>query len=930
MSGDGPEANNPADSVRHDDGVEEEAAVAARSADLGANAYLRAMLDDNFLEYASYVIKDRAIPDVDDGLKPVQRRILWSLHRIDDGKTHKVANVIGDTMKFHPHGDASIGDALVVLANKEYFIRKQGNYGNIFTGHPAAAPRYIECSLSDLGREVLFNDDITRLVDSYDGRNKEPVVLPVKVPALLMLGSYGIAVGMRTQILPHNFGELLHAQIAELHGEEYVLYPDFLQGGLMEIGDYNDGNGRINLRARIEIDGRKLVIREIPATTTTEALIASIERAAEKGKIKIASINDFTAEKVEIEVVPTRGYEPKKALRALYMYTDCAVSVSVNMMVICDGFPREMSVHGVLKRNTEKLLEYLRKELEIELGKLEDQFHAKTLTQIFIENRIYKRIEECDSETAVRDEVRAGLAPFAHLVRREITDDDIARLLTIQIGRISRFSIEKNQTELRGILERIDLAKRHLRHLREYAVSYLEGLLKKYEPLYPRRTEICGHFEKIDRQSTALNNIRIGWDRKNGYIGTGIKSDDVILCNEFDHLLQMSRDGRYKITELPPDKLFVGRLYDCRRHDPAVEFGVIYRDAKSGKCYGKRCAIESFVKEREYRICPAGCRLELLTPRVDAVYRLSLSGNGEKSMDLNLLELPMRSPRARGVLVCGKVLNKITYERYLSPEEVEEARRNARGVDDSAGDEARPAPSGGAESEAKSSPEPERGGSADGAVTAKEPSSPAADPQAAPVDDADRSGGTAAVPTGGGDGDENMDEERADAGPAAGDDGRRGDGKIPADPYGETESSAGPDSASEQGALAEDVEAADPRATSPSVSEQETASPGVENDQTGEPAAVSSGGDGAENTGGGIADVGSPSDSDGQPVNEKTPAARDGGAESARRDDGGSSGESAGAAAAGQDGAVAAPDAERGADDSDPEDLGIVQPEFGF
>ncbi len=667
----------PAAPEKIDDDAENGAAATARSTDLGTNAYLRAMLDDNFLEYASYVIKDRAIPDVDDGLKPVQRRILWSLHRIDDGKTHKVANVIGDTMKFHPHGDASIGDALVVLANKEYFIHKQGNYGNIYTGHPAAAPRYIECSLSDLGREVLFNNDITELVDSYDGRNQEPVVLPVKVPALLMLGSYGIAVGMRTQIMPHNFAELLRAQIAELHGEEYELYPDFLQGGLMDVAEYDDGNGKINLRARIEIDGRKLIIREIPATTTTEGLIASIEKAADKGKIKIASINDFTAEKVEIEIVPTRGYDPQKALRALYMYTDCSVSISVNMMVICDGRPREMSVHSVLKRNTEKLLEYLRRELEIELGKLEDQFHAKTLAQIFIENRIYKRIEECASEEAVYAEVHAGLAPFRHLVRREITDEDVARLLTIQIGRISRFSIEKNQKELREILEEIDRVNRHLRHLREYAVSYLEGLLKKYGPLYPRRTEICDHFEKIDRRAAALNNIRIGWDRKNGYIGTGIKSDDMIICNEFDHLLQVTKDGTYKITDLPPDKLFVGRLYDCRRHDPALEFGVIYRDVKSGKCYGKRSVIGSFIKDREYSLCPGGCRLELLTPRTDAVYQLRFGGRGAKSEELNLLTLPQRTPRARGILVGGKNLSKIIHLRYLEPEEAEALRRAA-------------------------------------------------------------------------------------------------------------------------------------------------------------------------------------------------------------------------------------------------------------
>ena len=283
------------------------------------NAYFRAMMNRYFLDYAAYVIKDRAIPDVDDGLKPVQRRILWVLHEVDDGRTHKAANIVGNTMHYHPHGDASIGDAMVVLANKEYFITKQGNFGNIFTGSPAAAPRYIECSLSPLGREVLFSDEITELVDSYDGRSKEPVVLPVKIPSLLMLGSDGIAVGMATKIMPHNFNELLQAQIAALRGEPFELYPDFLQGGLMDVREYADGNGKIVLRAKIEIDGRELVIREIPATTTTESLVASIEKAAEKNKIRVSSINDYTAENVEIRVVPMRGADPEKTLQALYM-----------------------------------------------------------------------------------------------------------------------------------------------------------------------------------------------------------------------------------------------------------------------------------------------------------------------------------------------------------------------------------------------------------------------------------------------------------------------------------------------------------------------------------------------------------------------------------------------------------------------------------
>ena len=636
-----------------------------------SNDYFRAMMDRNFLEYASYVIKDRAIPDVDDGLKPVQRRILWALYEAYDGRTHKAANIIGNAMHFHPHGDASIGDALVVLANKEYYITKQGNFGNIFTGSPAAAPRYIECSLSPLAYEVLFNNDITELVDSYDGRSREPVTLPAKVPSLLMLGSDGIAVGMATRIMPHNFNELLEAEIAVLRGEPFELYPDFQQGGLMDVREYNDGNGKITLRAKIEIDGRRLVVREIPATTTTESLIASIEKAAEKNKIKISSVTDYTAEQVEIEIVPTRGYDPEKTLQALYMYTDCAVSISVNLTVIRDSRPVQMSVSEVLKRNTAKLLDYLRQELEIDLGRQEELFHAKTLAQIFFENRIYKRIEECGSEAEEYAEVHAGLAPFRHLLRRDVTDADVDKLLALPVRRISRFDIEKNQRELAEILAKMEEIRKNLGSLKKYAINYLKRLLEKYGKNYPRRTEI-EHFEKIDRREAALNNIKVGWDRRNGYIGTSIKSDDILACNEFDRFLCVEKSGAYKVIALPPEKLFIGKLYDFRKYDAATEFGVVYRETRSGKYYGKRSSIGGFILDKEYTLCPHGCKLELLTPRADAIYTLTLAGarGRQEQQELNLMELPARTPKARGILIASKALMKITHERYLTEEEL--------------------------------------------------------------------------------------------------------------------------------------------------------------------------------------------------------------------------------------------------------------------
>ena len=655
----------------------------------GSNAYFRAMMDKNFLEYAAYVIKDRAIPDVDDGLKPVQRRILWVLHQIDDGRTHKAANVIGNAMHFHPHGDASIGDALVVLANKEYFIHKQGNFGNILTGSPAAAPRYIECSLSPLGRETLFSDEITELVDSYDGRSREPVVLPVKIPSLLMLGSDGIAVGMATRIMPHNFNELLQAQIATLRGEPFELFPDFLQGGLMDASEYLDGNGKITLRARIDIDGRELVIRELPATTTTESLIASIERAAEKNKIKISGIHDHTAQNVEIRIMPTRGYDPEKARQALYMYTDCSVSISVNLTVIRDRRPVQMSVTEVIHRNTEKLLLYLRRELELALERQEGLFHAKTLAQIFFENRIYKRIEECRTQEEEYAEVEAGLAPFLDRLRRELTREDIDRLLALPVRRISRFDIEKNQRELKEILDEMKRLRRHLAHLKEFAISYLEDLIAKYGAAYPRRTEI-EHFDKIDRTKAALNNIKVGWDRRNGYVGTAVKSDDLVVCNEFDRFICTTKKGVYRVIPLPPEKLFVDKLYDFRRYDAETVFGIIYREKKSGKYYGKRSSIGGYILEKEYRLCPEGCQLELMTPRPDAIYLLTEQGARKAAVrELNLMELPNRTPRARGVLISSKALTKITHSRYLTEEELAAfAADSAAGEDGDEGEEA--------------------------------------------------------------------------------------------------------------------------------------------------------------------------------------------------------------------------------------------------
>lgn len=642
-----------------------------------SNSFLRELMETNFIEYASYVIKERAIPDVDDGLKPVQRRILWSLFRMDDGKFHKVANAIGYTMQFHPHGDASIGEALVVLANKEYYIDKQGNFGNILTGDSASAARYIECRLTPLARETLFNNDITEFIESYDGRNKEPVALPAKVPSLLMLGADGIAVGMATHILPHNFNELLEAQIAILQKEEFEIYPDFLQGGTMDVSEYDEGNGKVTIRARIDIDGRRLIIREIPATTTTESLIASIEKAAEKNKIKIASINDYTGENVEIEILPMRGYDPEKAMAALYAYTDCSVSVNVNLMVICEGKPVQMTVSEVLKRNTERLLEYLKKELELELAKLQEKFHEKTLAQIFIENRIYKRIEECDTYELMLKEVRKGLQKFKKMLKRDITDEDIEKLFAIQIRRISLFDINKNKQDLDDIVQQIAEVEKHLKRLKSFAIKYIKALLDKYGKNFQRRTEI-EKFDKIDRKKAALNNIKVGWDRKNGYIGTNVRSEEQITCNEFDHLLCIEKDGSYKVINIP-DKIFCGRLYDFRKYDKKTVFGIVYSDKKTGKVYAKRCSISKFITDKQYEICPSGCKLELVTPRPNSVFecRVDTKRKDKKVFELDLNGAPLRSPKARGFLISPYKLKKITFLRLVDENEENEENEDA-------------------------------------------------------------------------------------------------------------------------------------------------------------------------------------------------------------------------------------------------------------
>ncbi len=568
-------------------------------------SYVEPLMRQNFLEYASYVIVDRAIPDLRDGCKPVQRRILNTLFESDDGRFHKVANVIGETMKLHPHGDASIGEALVVLANKEYFIEKQGNFGNILTGHDAAAPRYIECRLTPLARETLFNKKLTEYQPSYDGRKDEPVFLPAKLPVVLLLGAEGIAVGMATRILPHNFCELLQAQIRWLRQEPFALKPDFLQGGLMDAQEYDDGRGKVRVRALIVAakDKKTLIIREVPYTTTTESLIQSIEAAVQKDKLKVASIEDRTAENVEIVLHLPRGVYADEVEPQLYAYTQCEVAITSSLVVIRDSRPAELTVTQVLSETTERLREQIRRELELEIRELTDRQHFLTLEQIFIENRVYKGIETVKTAEGVRQAVADGMTPYREFFVREMTDEDIERLLKIPIRRISIYDINRARRELDDIVRAIREAQRQLKALTATTISYLEGLLTKYGHLYPRRTTITS-FDQVSKKEVARQTLKLSYDPETGFFGTAIKGTKFAMTvSEYDKILVVKAEGIYTVIS-PPEKLFVGRrAYWITPFDEAqgAVLTYIYRDLEK-VAWAKKIHIQGFIRDKEYEL----------------------------------------------------------------------------------------------------------------------------------------------------------------------------------------------------------------------------------------------------------------------------------------------------------------------------------------
>ncbi len=629
---------------------------------------LKKLIDTNFLEYANYVVKERAIPDLKDGLKPVQRRVLYSMFRMDDGRFNKVANIVGHTMQFHPHGDASIGDALVGLAAKDLFIETQGNFGNIITGDNAAAPRYIEARLTPLAREVLFNREITVFTDSYDRRNEEPIYFTAKLPVLLLLGVEGIAVGMATKILPHNFNEVLQAQIDYLEGREFSLYPDFIQGGIVDASEYADGNGRVRVRAVIEAPtDKKLVIKEIPFGTTTESLIASIEKASKSGKIKIASINDYTTSEVEIEINLARGYNSEEAIAALYAFSECEKSISVSLLVIKDKVPVITTVTDVVKQTTDDLVSYLKKELEIKLGQLNEKLLARTLAQIFIEQRIYKKIEELNNYTMILNVVKDSFLPYQAELIREVTYDDVEKLLQLPIKKISRFDLEKNRKELKEIEKEIKSVTKNLGRITGFTIDFINDLKNKYGEKHQRKTRIES-IETLLAKDAAIENIRLYYDRANGYLGTNIKSEEYIMVSEFSHVLLMFKNGMHKVVKVH-EKEFIGRglqYFDVADRIQGATFSIIYRDRKTNWCYIKRFNEIKYILDKEYRYYPEGCRLEYFTKRTDLHFTCELEATKKMrnfTAEFDLQEYKVKGLSAGGVRITNRNIMKIRAEK---------------------------------------------------------------------------------------------------------------------------------------------------------------------------------------------------------------------------------------------------------------------------
>lgn len=597
--------------------------------DASAVHHLSGMYQNWFLDYASYVILERAVPHIEDGLKPVQRRILHSMKRMDDGRYNKVANIVGHTMQFHPHGDASIGDALVQLGQKDLLVDCQGNWGNILTGDRAAAPRYIEARLSKFALDVVFNPKTTDWQLSYDGRNKEPITLPAKFPLLLAQGAEGIAVGLSSKVLPHNFNEICDAAISYLHGEPFTLYPDFPTGGSIDVSRYNDGQrgGMLKVRAKIEkLDSKTLVIREIPYGKTTSTLIDSILKAIEKGKIKARKVDDNTAAQVEIQVHLSPGVSSDKTLDALYAFSDCEVNISPNCCVIEDNKPKFLTVSDVLRYSVNHTMDLLRKELEIRKHELQEQLHFASLEKIFIEERIYKdrKFEQAPDMDAACAHIDERLTPFYPQFIREVTKDDILRLMDIKMARILKFNKDKADELMAKIKAEIEDIDHKLNHMVDVTADWFKYLKDKYGAAHPRLTEIK-NFDTIEATKVVEANEKLYINRNEGFIGTALKKDEFVCnCSDIDDIIIFYKDGKYKVVKVA-DKIFVGKnilhVAVFKKNDRRTIYNVVYRDGKLGKYYMKRFNVTSITRDREYDLTQG-------TPGSRVVY-FTANPNGE-------------------------------------------------------------------------------------------------------------------------------------------------------------------------------------------------------------------------------------------------------------------------------------------------------------
>lgn len=649
---------------------------------------LNGMYQEYFLDYASYVILERAVPHINDGLKPVQRRILHSMKEMDDGRFHKVANIIGQTMQYHPHGDAAIGDALINLGQKDLLIDCQGNWGDIRTGDSAAAPRYIEARLTKFALDVAFNAQTTEWQLSYDGRKREPITLPMKFPLVLAQGVEGIAVGLATKILPHNFIELIKASIKVLQGKNATIYPDFQTGGFIDVSEYNDGlrGGKVKIRAKIEqIDKQTLSITELPFGVTTGSMIDSIVKATEKGQIKIKKVVDNTAKNVEIVMDLLPGTSPDVTIDALYAFTDCEVSVSPNACVIVDNKPRFLGVTELLKFSTDNTKRLLGWELEIKKGEIEEKWHLASLEKIFIEKRIYRDIEECETWEEVIQTIDEGLKKYIATpsdkakagdkrikLMRDITEEDIVKLTEIKIKRISKFNSFKADEYIKGLENELKQVKHDIANLTDYAVAYFEKLLEKYGKGRERKTEITS-IEQIQVQSVVANNAKLYANYKDGFVGMGMKKDDFVSdCSDIDDIIAFTKDGKFKVVRIA-DKTFIGKdlihVAVWKKGDDRTTYNLVYIDGKTGVTYAKRFNVTAITRDKEYDLTKDGSK-------GSKVLYLSVQPNGEseilnvqltpassarnKTFDIDLEEIAIKGRTSQGNIITKHAVRKVT------------------------------------------------------------------------------------------------------------------------------------------------------------------------------------------------------------------------------------------------------------------------------